>query len=137
MSTAIKSHDKCRALGEECMAETSINVALSSAINLVRDFDKTIRAALEAQRVEAARQIWKRGEPPKDGKTYYVRLLSPVRWKPYSPKSQQYKSGVKGQWQEMNEYGGRVNCAAPFVDWTSREEYDQNKAPQAAQEDEG
>lgn len=43
----------------------------------------------------------------------YAFTFYPVRWKPYSPKSQQFKSGRKGRWQKMNEYAGWENCEAP------------------------
>lgn len=48
------------------------------------------------------------------GKTEgYAITFYPVRWKPYSPKSQQFKRGCKGRWQKMNEYAGWDNCEPP------------------------
>ena len=39
---------------------------------------------------------------PKDGSLISVRVSA--RWKPYSPKSQQYRSGQLGRWQVMGDY---------------------------------
>ncbi len=43
----------------------------------------------------------------------YGVFWAPVRWKPYSPKSEQFKRGWKGRWQMMNEYSGWNNCEQP------------------------
>lgn len=50
------------------------------------------------------------GEPPKDGEIYQAWLSVPVRWKAYSPKSEQFRHGIKGRWQQMNEFGGWENA---------------------------
>lgn len=44
------------------------------------------------------------------GEVGYVINFQPIRYKRYSPASQQYKSGVYGRYQVMNEYGGWVNA---------------------------
>jgi hypothetical protein len=54
---------------------------------------------------------------PLDGTTFYARFQAPFRWLPYSPKSQQFKSGIKGRWQMMNDYGGWENTEYRPDDW--------------------
>lgn len=53
---------------------------------------------------------WIEGEPPKDGREFAAVMRVPVRWKAYKPSSQQFKAGIKGRWQMMNEYGGWDNA---------------------------
>lgn len=45
----------------------------------------------------------------------YAISFSPMRWKPYSPKSEQFRKGRKGRWQMMNFFGGWDNCEAPDI----------------------
>ena len=56
---------------------------------------------------------------PKDGKPFYVKASYqvPFKWKFYSPKSQQFKRGIKGRWQEMNEYCGWDNSDKTPDQW--------------------
>jgi len=71
----------------------------------------------------AAGNSMPQGEPPKiDGKVFQVVLSFPMRWKAYSPKSEQFRHGTKGRWQQMNEYGGWDNAPGagrhfPFKEW--------------------
>lgn len=67
---------------------------------------------------------WKTGEPPKDGSPFYARFLTPMRWKPYKPNSEQFRSGTRGRWQAMNDYGGWENTEYPPTDWALKSEYD-------------
>jgi len=60
---------------------------------------------------------------PKDGSPFYARFLTPMRFKLYSPKSQEFKRGPKGRWQAMNEYGGWDNCGYGPMDWISHEDF--------------
>ncbi|MBV7408711.1 DUF1192 domain-containing protein [Maritimibacter sp. DP1N21-5] len=39
----------------------------------------------------------------------YATEFYPVRWLAYKPKSDQFRRGIKGRWQRMNEYGGWEN----------------------------
>lgn len=57
---------------------------------------------------------WSTDDPPKDGTPFYMQTISVLRFKPYKPNSQQAKQGIKGRWQEMNEYGGWENCPHPL-----------------------
>ncbi len=79
-------------------------------------------AHIEAQEAEILRlrdllavQIaWTPGEPPKqEGAVVYGHTWKPYRWKAYSPKSEQFRHGLKGRWQAMNEYAGWDNAPAP------------------------
>lgn len=66
---------------------------------------------------------WRKDEMPKDGTVIYRRVWSAYRFQPYSPQSQEFKRGLKGRWQEMNEYGGWQNCNHPLGDeWCSEAE---------------
>lgn len=38
--------------------------------------------------------------------------IYPVRWHPYKPLHTK-RTGEKGRWQRMNEYGGWENCEPP------------------------
>lgn len=85
--------------------------------------------ALAAKDAEIARlraiiasQIqWTPGEPPKeDGAVVYGVTWQPYRWKAYSPKSEQFRRGIKGRWQAMGEYGGWNNAPAPN-EWATEE----------------
>ncbi|WP_433950823.1 hypothetical protein [Brevundimonas bullata] len=37
------------------------------------------------------------------------------RFHPYSPRSEQFRRGIKGRWQKMTEYGGWENSPAPSI----------------------
>ena len=39
------------------------------------------------------------------------------RWNPYKPNSQQFKKGIKGRWQKLNEYGGWDNAKVEPINW--------------------
>ncbi len=74
----------------------------------------------EARRVDRLER--RAGEPPRDGEVYQAVYCVPVRWKAYSPKSEQFRKGIKGRWQQMTEYGGWENSpggrqAMPFTEW--------------------
>lgn len=67
-----------------------------------------------------AREEWQPIETaPKDGKSFYVQAhyKVPFKWKPYKPKSQQFKQGIRGRWQEMNDYGGWENSDKTPDEW--------------------
>lgn len=49
-----------------------------------------------------------------DVKEGYGVFVSPVRWKPYKPEHVR-RTGRKGRWQMMNEYGGWENCEKPHT----------------------
>lgn len=45
-------------------------------------------------------------DAPKDGRGGLFAVIKlPLKWKPYSPKSQEFKRGIKGRWQIWNGYG--------------------------------
>lgn len=74
-----------------------------------------LRAIIDAQ------IQWTPGEPPKeDGVVVYGFTWQPYRWKAYSPKSEQFRRGIKGRWQAMGEYGGWDNAPAPN-EWATEE----------------
>lgn len=52
-------------------------------------------------------------KPPMDGTEFYGISVQPYRWHPYSPKSEQFRRGLKGRWQAMGEYGGWDNAKPP------------------------
>lgn len=56
---------------------------------------------------------WLRSQPPTDGSVVYGHTWQPYRWKSYSQKSEQFRHGIKGRWQAMNEYGGWENAPPP------------------------
>lgn len=57
---------------------------------------------------------WTTGNMPMDGTPIAMQAESIFRFQPYKPNSQEAKRGVKGRWQEMNEYGGWENCSHPL-----------------------
>ena len=66
---------------------------------------------------------WRKDQMPMDGTVIYRRVWSAYRFQPYSPKSQEFKRGLKGRWQEMTEYGGWQNCNHPLGDeWCSADD---------------
>lgn len=75
--------------------------------------------------------IWRTDEPPKDGTIIYRRVISVYRFQPYKPNSQQFKHGLKGRWQEMNEYGGWDNCNQPLGnEWTDQDPFATPSTPE-------
>ena len=60
---------------------------------------------------------------PKDGTAFYSRFATPMRFLPYRPKSSQFKAGIKGRWQEMNDYGGWENTDTTPREWMAREDF--------------
>jgi hypothetical protein len=83
----------------------------------IEDDFETIRAALKAHRDASE---WLPIETaPKDGSVFYVQshYRIPFKWKKYKPNSQQFKRGIKGRWQEMNEYGGWENSNKKPDQW--------------------
>jgi hypothetical protein len=79
-------------------------------------------AELERELDRLRSQIaWTPGEPPKEeGVIVYGHTWRPYRWKAYSPKSEQFRHGIKGRWQALNEYAGWDNAPAPD-EWASDE----------------
>lgn len=63
-------------------------------------------------------------DAPTDGRPIYVLQPITMRWAPYSPKSEQYRRGLKGRWQQANEHGGWENCAPPNGAWRYADEKD-------------
>ena len=75
-----------------------------------------------------AEQIaWSAEAPPKTGAIFYGHTWSPYRWKAYSPKSEQFRRGLKGRWQAMNEHGGWDNAKAPN-EWATVAQIDARRA---------
>ena len=85
---------------------------------LVSRLEETIRADGEARGQQIA---WRPGVPPTDAGVIYGHSWSPFRWHPYSPKSDQYRSGLTGRWQTMGEYGGWTNVKPPN-EWATQAE---------------
>jgi hypothetical protein len=54
---------------------------------------------------------------PLDGTAFYARYEAPFRWLPYKPTSGQFKSGIKGRWQMMNDWGGWDNTEHEPIEW--------------------
>ena len=78
----------------------------------VKEITKRSKAALADLQKWVDDEDWFPMETaPKDKTIFYVKesYRVPFRWKPYRPKRQKIRHGVKGRWQEMNEYGGWVN----------------------------
>lgn len=79
---------------------------------------------------------WRTDTPPMDGTIIYRRIIGTYRFQPYKKASQQYKSGIKGRWQEMNEYGGWENCPHPLGnEWST--EFDPQWGREVEKEGEG
>lgn len=57
---------------------------------------------------------WRTDPPPEDGSEIHMRTIQYLRFKPYKPSSQQARAGIKGRWQQMNEWGGWDNCPRPL-----------------------
>lgn len=113
---------KCQASG---------NVEFGRKENFVDNWNRRAHPsptpAADADRVRGEQIQWRQTPPPQDGTIIYGHSWSPYRWKPYSPKSEQARGGIKGRWQAMNGYGGWEN-AFPPNEWASEE---QIKARQA------
>jgi hypothetical protein len=60
---------------------------------------------------------------PQDGTPFLARIEYPMRWLAYKPNSQQFRSGIKGRWQAMNEYGGWDNATEIAAEWTEWTEW--------------
>lgn len=66
---------------------------------------------------------WRTDKPPEDGTAIQMRTIQLLRFKPYKPTSQQARAGLKGRWQQMNEYGGWDNCPHPLgCEWQEAEQ---------------
>lgn len=94
---------------------------IHKAIDILADLARTKSQAADAlEAATASRQIeWTPGEPPKEaGVVVYGHTWQPYRWQPYKPTSEQFRRGVKGRWQAMNEYGGWDNAKVPD-EWAS------------------
>lgn len=92
-----------------------------SAINLQNIHGETIRAALNNPPVCVGGEVWRQDTPPMDGTAFYARYEAPFRWLPYKPASGQFKSGIKGRWQMMNDYGGWENTENEPTEWRPHE----------------
>jgi hypothetical protein len=98
-------------------------------VNDREEFFQTILNAL-ALADKVTGEPWKLFKTaPKDGRQFYVResYLIPFKWKPYKPNSQQFKRGIKGRWQQMNEYGGWDNATRTPDEWCDNEEFKAQK----------
>lgn len=54
---------------------------------------------------------------PRDGTAVMVTYETIMRYQPYKSRSQQARMGIKGRWQEMNEYGGWENTHLRPASW--------------------
>ncbi|WP_454760644.1 hypothetical protein [Caulobacter segnis] len=72
--------------------------------------------------------------PPMDGTPFYALVRVPMRYRRYKPGAPQLRQGIKGRWQQMNEFGGWENCAEPNL---SAWEHHPDFAPLATPEPEG
>lgn len=89
-----------------------------------------MRAATPSGRAQGEVK-WRTDEPPKDRTVIYRRVISVYRFQPYKPNSQQFKQGLKGRWQEMNEYGGWDNCNHPLGnEWTNKDPFATPSTPE-------
>lgn len=62
---------------------------------------------------------WRNDTPPEDGTTILMRTVQFLRFKPYKLTSQQARAGIKGRWQQMNEFGGWENRPRPLgCEWS-------------------
>lgn len=104
--------------------------AIESILALVSRLEETIRADGAARGQQIA---WRPGVPPTDAGVIYGHSWSPFRWHPYSPKSDQYRSGLTGRWQAMGEYGGWTN-AKPPNEWATQAEIEARARLSARQE---
>lgn len=76
--------------------------------NFLNNNAQTIREALALASALQPRPI---SEAPMDGREFYAIGVYqvPYRFKLYKPSSNEFKRGIKGRWQKMNEYGGWDN----------------------------
>lgn len=60
---------------------------------------------------------------PKDEKaTIHAVTITPLRWLPYRPLSQQVKSGILGRWQIWNGYGWQNADVEQISGWIDNSE---------------
>lgn len=65
---------------------------------------------------DGVREAWRNDVPPSNG-YIDVRSVTTYRWLAYSPKSDQWKRGIKGRWQSATEYGW-ANAGLPQnIEW--------------------
>jgi len=65
---------------------------------------------------------WHTDEPPRDGTIIYRRFVAPFRYLEYKPNSEQFRKGIKGRWQTMNESGQWENFAGLLTEeWTAEQ----------------
>lgn len=57
---------------------------------------------------------WRTDPMPMDGTPIYRRVWTFYRYQPYKANSDQRRRGIKGRWQEMNEYGRWTNSPPPL-----------------------
>jgi hypothetical protein len=92
-------------------------------------YRKATLAAPDDQRVkELEAQIeWRSDAPPRSAEPIYGHTWSPYRWQAYKPSSEQFRRGIKGRWQAMNEHGGWDNAKAPD-EWATVEQINARRA---------
>lgn len=95
----------------------------SEQLESLWELRETIRAALSHQSIPPGHALvpieeWQgMNTLPMDGTEFYARVETPMRYKLYKPNSNEAKSGIKGRWQEMNQYGGWDNTDVVPVEW--------------------
>ena len=73
--------------------------------------------------VPAANRWQPAGTEPRDGTPIIARMPVTVRWLPYKPGSVQYQNGLRGRWQEANEFGGWANTRVKPMEWRPVREF--------------
>lgn len=66
-----------------------------------------------------AKQSTNQSAPPMDGTAFYATgtYKFPMRYKLYKPVSNEFKRGIKGRWQKMNDYGAWENTDFEPTTW--------------------
>jgi hypothetical protein len=94
-----------------------LNDALGTALTEDALITKTaLEHAIEVMKASEWQPI---ESAPRDGSVFYGVGYAqiPYRFKLYSPYSQEYKQGIKGRWQRLDEYGGWNNTVTPPQNW--------------------
>lgn len=74
------------------------------------DYELYIETANAA--IDAYESRWMKSKLPQqftEGVEVTIRFEKVLRYHFYRPNSQQFRKGIKGRWQQMNEYGGWDN----------------------------
>jgi len=95
-------------------------VGYAAAMN----WNYALTASIDTIRSMIVGEPWKPiSSAPMNGKPFYVREMVPMRFKPYSKNSKEFKRGIKGRWQRMTDYGGWENCSDSMPsEWCTNEE---------------